>query len=153
MIGLVLVDRTVESRDFIPEQIYISDFGIPYCSRIPIGDKSIDVPGTLPYLAPELRQSGIGSTRETDIWAVGCIGYELCVGKKLAENFQPLEDYMASAKRDTNAIDVLLDTVPGRFNKSVRDVIIACLKINPRQRCQASDLRQYLQGCYQNLGT
>lgn len=153
MISVVLVDRRAELLDFIPEKIFISDFGIPYCSRLSIRERSIDVPGTLPYLAPELRQSGMGSTRETDIWAVGCIGYELCIGRKLAESSQPLEDYMASAKRDANAINVLLNTIPSRFSKPVREVITACLEINPRQRCQASDLRQYLQGCYQNLGT
>ena len=103
LITLVLVNRTTEFH-FVPENIQISDFGIPYCSRIPVGNMSIDVPGTYPYLAPEIRDNGIGSSKESDMWAVGCIGYELCTGKKLAEHGDAFEDYIRDVRRNQDAI-------------------------------------------------
>ena len=107
LITLVLVNRTTEFH-FIPENIHISDFGIPYCCRLPVGNRSVDVPGTFPYLAPEIRESGVGSSKESDMWAVGCIGYELCIGKRLADNNGALEDYIRDARRNPDAIKIIV---------------------------------------------
>lgn len=145
-----MVNRTTEFH-FVPENIHISDFGMPYCSRIPLGNNSIDVPGTYPYLAPEIRMNGTGSTRESDMWAVGCIGYELCLGRRLAENNQALEAYIRDASRDPEAINSLLATIPERFGALVGAVIRECLRWNPYRRCPADALRQFLLTQYEIL--
>jgi serine/threonine protein kinase len=133
----------------VPENVHISDFGIPYCCRIPVGNQSVDVPGTFPYLAPEIRDNGIGSSSESDMWAVGCIGYELCIGKKLADNNEPLEDYIRDVKRNPDAYKALLANIPPRFGQVVHDVIRECLRWDPGRRCSANDVRQHLLRNYQ----
>jgi serine/threonine protein kinase len=148
---LVLVNRTTEFH-FVPENIHISDFGIPYCCRLPVGTQSIDVPGTFPYLAPEIRDNGIGSNLASDMWAVGCIGYELCIGKKLAENNDALEDYIRNVRRNPDAIRILLATIPPRFSGPVHAVIRECLRWDPNKRCGADDVRRFLLEHYQKPG-
>lgn len=144
----VLLDRTAEC-DFIPEKVYISDFGVPFCSRLPIRDRSLDVPGTLPYMAPEILREGWGSGRRADIWAVGCIAYEICLGRKLAETNEALQAYIKTGQGDPSSIDRVLATVPERFGRPVREVIKACLHWDPERRPKADDVRRYLVDEYQ----
>ena len=63
----------------------ITDFGVAYFPSeagglIPDKNERINVTGTPKYLAPELFK-GIGATAKTDIFAAGCVFYEMLVGK------------------------------------------------------------------------
>src|SRR5579859_2813562 len=103
----VMVDRTPEG-DILPENILISDFGITLHSQFPINGVTRSVPGTYSYLAPELLSLGEqGVSASSDIWAVGCIGYELCIGKKLSENRETLDYHVHHGQWSGEYLDAL----------------------------------------------
>ena len=79
-------DRHILHRDLKPENIFISEYG-----TIKIGDLglarelnpreyAVTNCGTLPYMAPELHR-GIPYDEMCDIWALGCILFEMATGK------------------------------------------------------------------------
>ena len=81
----VLINFT-PTNEFTVENVNVSDYGISYISRIAAnnGDVTI-VQGTVPYLAPEIRLlQKTQATTASDIWSVGCIGYEMCIGLRLS---------------------------------------------------------------------
>ena len=86
------------------------------------------------------------------MWAVGCIGYELCLGRKLAENNDALEEYIVAVEGDSKAINTLLASIPQRFGSPVHEIIRECLKWDPRRRCSAEEVRDYLSTIYQRPG-
>jgi serine/threonine protein kinase/Tfp pilus assembly protein PilF len=99
--------------------------------------------GTLPYMAPEQVRAQNADGR-TDIYALGCILYEMATGKR---PFQ--EDVPA---RLTDEILHKAPTPPGRLNPNLppefERVILKCLEKDPENRYQAArevavDLRRY----------
>lgn len=144
----VLIDRTPEGR-FVSQNVYVSDWGLPYCSHFPVKGKPADVPGTYAYIAPEIFRDGeTAITTKSDMWAVGCIGYELCIGQKLADNRQDLQNYVEHGESSPVHLDHLMVNIPRRFNNNVHEIIRACLYWDPQQRCSAVNLRNHIQ----NLG-
>jgi serine/threonine protein kinase len=144
LIYIVLVNRTTESN-FTHQGIHISDFGVPFCSSFPVNKVSKEVPGTYRYLAPEVRLNGETSiTTMSDIWAVGCIGYELCLGKKLANHGELLENHINRGNINRGTLDSLISSIPERFGEHVRTIIQECLRWIPQERCPARDLRDYV---------
>src|SRR5436190_1082545 len=89
--------------------------------RLPNNTGGINiVPGCFQYLAPEFRHFQIvDPTTMSDMWAVGCIGYEMCLGLALtpeAEWFQEIEDHIVGKPLN-------LWRVPKRFSQHVHFVI------------------------------
>jgi serine/threonine protein kinase len=142
--SLVLVDRNPDGR-FEANGIHLSDFGIPYCHRLPIDGQPMDVPGTAAYLAPEVLRYGESKiTTSSDIWAVGCIGYELCLGLRLAGNRPLLKKHINNGQGNPKTMEALIASIPQRFGDKVRKTIRACLEWEPTQRCPANELRDFL---------
>ena len=110
-----------------------------------------EVPGTYRYIAPEVRLNGETSiTKMSDIWAVGCIGYELCLGKKLADNGELLEEHINKGDINRGTLDTLIANIPERFGENVRTIIRECLQWTPQRRCPADLLRDHLVYVSQN---
>jgi serine/threonine protein kinase len=140
----VLIDRTPDGR-FLSEHIYVSDWGLPVCSHFPVRGRAADVSGTYLYLAPEVYKNGEEAiTTRSDMWAVGCIGYELCVGQKLATNSQHLENYRESGDSSPVLLNHLMNNVPTRFSSDINRIIRTCLSWDPQQRCSAVNVRDYI---------
>lgn len=78
----------VAYRDLKPENLLIDikgyckviDFGFAKKIPGPKGDLSYTICGTPEYLAPEILNSK-GHDKAVDIWALGCLVYELLVGR------------------------------------------------------------------------
>lgn len=103
------------------------------------------MPGTYRYLAPEVRSNGEASiTTMSDVWAVGCIGYEICLGKKLVDNGELLDNYILKGDNDPGTLDKLISSIPERFGEDVRTIIRECLRWTPQRRCPANLLRDHL---------
>jgi serine/threonine protein kinase len=51
--------------------------------------------GTIPYLPPEFLEDS-QYNYYTDIWALGCIIYELCTGQKAFNNIKAIQDFTLS---------------------------------------------------------
>jgi serine/threonine protein kinase len=139
----VLMNLTPEN-DIDPKQMHITDFGIAYTTQLAnnTGGFTI-VRGCLEYLAPELRDlTTIESTKMSDMWAVGVIGYEICVGRELnvdSEHFQEIKKRLGGQPLD-------LHRIPRRFSPTVHQIIRTCMAMDPTQRFTASDLRNFIRG-------
>jgi hypothetical protein len=123
-------------RDLKPSNVIVThddlvkivDFGIAK-RRTDAGNDIItgrrEVLGTAPYLSPEQVEHGIADER-SDVWGLGCVLYELCVG---APPF-------GRAGNAATAAAILRDEpdLPASLPPAVRAVITACLRKSPFAR-------------------
>ena len=108
-------------------------------SRVDIEGQSVLIPGTLSYLSPERRFRNQAPSLQADMWALGCIGYEICIGQQLSvgNNRQPIDYYMIGGVLSLTQVDQ-------RYHPHVRFIIEQCLQIDPSARCTASQLRDHI---------
>jgi len=74
---------------------------------------------------------------KVDIWALGCVMYELCTGKRAFEN--DFAVYM-SAQNPCLYLAVYMDRVDENTNAEVQFIIQQMLESNPTNRPTADDL-------------
>ena len=87
------------------------------------------IPGTLPYVAPELFKEGADKlSTASDIWAIGCIGYELFTGTRLFESEASVENFVRNSFVDPQHLAALQ-----AFPK-ILEVLHNCLQPDPRRR-------------------
>lgn len=88
--------------------------------------------GTPYYMSPEICASE-RYTLHSDIWALGCIMYELCTTRvpfNAATHIQLIQK-INSGK---------IDPIPAQYSQELNEVIRTCLKVNPHQRPDTSVL-------------
>src|SRR5437016_3900964 len=76
----------------------ISDFGLTSEGSTTAASTTVDCSGTPGYRAPELVVDGKEEkefTNRVDIWALGCILYELAIGKKAFKDDFELVGYQS----------------------------------------------------------
>ncbi|ODQ51603.1 kinase-like protein, partial [Saitoella complicata NRRL Y-17804] len=148
--------KTILHRDLKPENIFLST---PTSSSTPVaslgsaaiaptpklGDfglsKSLDdahalartYVGTPYYMSPELINSQPYSAK-SDIWALGCVLYEICALKPPfnGKNHRELGIAIESGRFD-------VDSLSG-YGTAITEVIAACLQLNPLARPTTQDL-------------
>jgi eukaryotic-like serine/threonine-protein kinase len=84
--------------------------------------------GTAAYMSPE-QAKGRTVDRRTDVWAYGCVLYEMLTGRQ-AFSGNDVADVLAAVLRtepDWNAL-------PADLNEGVREVLQGCFKKNPQER-------------------
>jgi Tol biopolymer transport system component len=84
--------------------------------------------GTAGYMSPE-QARGKRVDKRTDIWAFGCVLYELLTGKQLFQG-ETVSDTLAAVLRAEPEWSLLPEETPA----SVRRLLRRCLQKNPRQR-------------------
>ena len=100
--------------------------------------------GSAAYMSPE-QARGRAVDRRADIWAFGCVLFEMLTGKRAFEADDVSLTLARVLERDVDLI-ALPATVPPR----VRQVIGVCLRKDPRQRLQAmGDVRLALEGVFE----
>jgi serine/threonine protein kinase len=134
----VLVQHAVD-LEFDPAKMQITDFGIWFVGQIVDSSGTIYyVPGCLEYQAPEIRTfENLQPTPESDMWAVGAIGYELALGQEMdstTSTFTPIENYIQGQTLD-------LTQIPDRFSPYVHQIIRDCLNKETSMRLTADGLR------------
>lgn len=87
--------------------------------------------GTAAYMAPE-QARGKPADRRADIWAFGCVLYEMLSGQKAFEG-ETVSDVLASVIRSEPDWSAL----PANLPPSMRRLVRRCLTKDPRQRLQA----------------
>ncbi len=84
--------------------------------------------GTAAYMSPE-QARGKPVDRRADIWAFGCVLYEMLTGRRLFEG-ETVSDVLAAVLRTEPDWNLLPPTLP----PSVRRLLGRCLERDPRQR-------------------
>lgn len=84
--------------------------------------------GTAAYMSPE-QARGKAVDRRTDIWAYGCVLYELLTGYRPFDGESPT-DVLAAILKEEPALDRLPPDVP----REVRTLIGRCLRKDPAER-------------------
>ena len=87
--------------------------------------------GTAAYMSPE-QARGRPADRRADIWAFGCLLYEMLTAKR-AFGGENVSETLAAIMRDEPEWRALPQTVPPR----IRDLLRRCLSKDPKQRLQA----------------
>jgi len=87
--------------------------------------------GTAAYMAPE-QARGKAVDRRADIWAFGCVLYEMLTGRRTFEG-EEVTDTLAGILRGEPSWDALPPTTP----RSIRRLVQRCLQKDPRERLQA----------------
>jgi serine/threonine protein kinase len=143
--GLVMVERGADCQ-FSEDGVNISDYGMVYFYAVELSNgQRADIIGTHNYVAPEVREFNWPHTTQSDIWSVGCIGYELCLGQKLSlENRGLLKAHRTDGGRNPGTLAALLADVHPRFGEPVRRILSLCLNWDPSQRCTALQLRDFI---------
>ncbi|MBX3404905.1 MAG: serine/threonine-protein kinase [Phycisphaeraceae bacterium] len=147
-------DRAVVHRDLKPDNVKVTpeglakilDFGLATTS-IPEDDalsrtrpagltQQGMVIGTPGYMSPE-QARGLPTDKRTDIWAFGCVLFELITGHKAFHGETPTDSLAAVLDREPDWT-VLPPVTPQR----VRELLRKCLTKEPRRRCRdAGDAR------------
>jgi eukaryotic-like serine/threonine-protein kinase len=101
--------------------------------------------GTAAYMSPE-QARGKTVDRRTDIWAFGCVLYEMLTGKRAFEAEDVSLTLAEVMKSEPNW--TLLPALPPLQSAFLRQ----CLKKDPRQRTQAiGDVRLALEGVFETV--
>jgi len=84
--------------------------------------------GTAAYMSPE-QARGKEVDKRTDIWAFGCVLYELFTGKQ-AFTGEDITEILAAVVMKEPAFDAL----PAKISPAIRTLLIRCLRKDRRQR-------------------
>lgn len=142
--GLGVVHRDIKPGNLFlcdTGQVKVTDFGIAKAVSGTSLTATGTLVGTLPYMAPE-QWLGETAAFSNDIWAIGCVLYELLSGR-LPRTYASATDYMAAAAR-REAVPPLQPN--GGMPAWLADAIMAMLEPDPRHRPSAAQCVQLLSG-------
>merc|ERR1719162_2568021 len=134
-------DRHILHRDLKPGNFFLSkngdmkmgDFGIAKVLDCTLAVVRTQI-GTPYYLSPELCQEKPYTT-PSDIWAMGCILYEMCALKT------PFEG-SSIAKLVDNIVRGKVPTVPAHYSSDVRHLVSDMLNRDPKKRPGCDEILQ-----------
>jgi serine/threonine-protein kinase len=99
--------------------------------------------GTAAYMSPE-QARGTPADKRADIWAFGCVLYEMLTGQRAFDGQSVTETLARVIEREPD-----LTKLPAMLSPALRTYIRRCLHKDPRQRVQAiGDVRLALEGAF-----
>jgi serine/threonine protein kinase len=140
--GLGVVHRDIKPGNvFLCDtgQVKVTDFGIAKAVSGTSLTATGTLVGTLPYMAPE-QWLGEPAAFSNDIWAVGCVLYELLSGRP-PRTYASATDYVAAAAR-REAVPLLRPNA--RTPAWLTDAVMAMLEPDPHRRPSAAQCVQLL---------
>jgi serine/threonine protein kinase len=138
----------VVHRDIKPGNLFLCDSGLVKVTDFGIAKAASGtrltatgtLVGTVPYMAPE-QWLGEPVSSANDVWAVGCVLYELLSGS-LPRSYPTPSDYMAAAARGQRVAPLPVTGVPAWLSATVMEM----LRPDPRDRPAAADCAALLVG-------
>src|SRR5262249_39042931 len=124
-------DRTIKIVDFGLAKLL--DYSIRGEEGASDGSMRSAVVGTLAFMSPE-QARGKSVDARTDIWAFGCVLYEMLVGKPAFHGDTPTDTIVKIATEDPDWS--LLPTLPPAI-AGVEPIIRRCIQKNPDSRYQS----------------
>ncbi len=104
------------------------------------GTLSAHIVGTPGYMSPE-QTLGRSVDERTDIWAFGCVLYELLTGKRAFRGESALEAAIAVLEREAD-----WQALPSKIPARIRDLLRSCLQRDPRRRlAHIADARRVIE--------
>ena len=108
------------------------------------------------YLAPELVREGRNThTNKIDVWAMGCILYELAFGRKAFSNDTDVLSYLQSEERPEIPFDLSSATpilpIDSPFRGVLANIIETMLEIEPSHRPPARSLTETFTALYRYM--
>lgn len=130
------------------DKIFISSVGVRHWfgQYDRESQQTIKIPGTRPYVAPEVIQKGNEAlSTASDIWALGCIGAELVTNRRLFDSPQALAAFIERNYVDAEQNELL------QKESEVTYILGGCMKVNPDDRVSIFMLRAELEKLRQQL--
>ena len=84
--------------------------------------------GTAPYMSPE-QARGKTVDKRTDIWAFGCVLYEMLTGRATFAGDTVADTLAAIVERDP-----VWTALPATIPSSIRQLLVRCVEKNPNRR-------------------
>src|SRR5262249_29331540 len=129
----VRADGTVKVLDFGLAKALANDASAPEAARLPtITSPALTrlgvILGTAAYMSPEQARGKEGYKR-SDIWAFGCVLYEMLSGKRPFEGSEVTDTLAGVLKSDPD-----WSALPGQTPHGIRRVLPRCLEKDPQRR-------------------
>ena len=133
-------EKGIVHRDLKPANVALThegdakilDFGLAKpLEKTPGGSQATAagmVLGTPAYMSPE-QARGLSVDKRADVWAFGCLVYELLTGRLAFGGITPSDSLAAVLERDPDLAMLPAETPPG-----VRSLLRHCLEKDPRRR-------------------
>src|SRR5277367_6229137 len=143
---IVLIDPT-KKKTIRPDSIHIADYGLIFYSEGKSSKPDQPFVGSFPYVSPEVLLNGESSLSHfSDIWAAGCIGYELCTGKQLPHVYGGQGNELENLEKFGKDLDV--SSLISGYGGYVTYAIKRCLTWDAARRPTAAqmieNLRRYV---------
>src|SRR5688500_1828401 len=128
------------------DRVKVLDFGLAKATDVaaapgasdPVGSPTVTSPamltgigvilGTAAYMSPE-QAKGRAADKRSDVWAFGCVLYEMLTGKRAFKG-EDVRDTLAAVLRGEPAWEAL----PASLPPSIRSLLEGCLEKNHRER-------------------
>ncbi|KUJ22279.1 kinase-like protein [Mollisia scopiformis] len=111
--------------------VQLCDFGVAGIVESKM-DKRSTIIGTPHWMAPELFNAKTTSYgKEVDIWAFGCMVFELATGSPPFAHQYSVELLGAALQQQTPRLE---DTKDSRFSKGLKDLVAFCIQEDPKAR-------------------
>ena len=101
--------------------------------------------GTAAYMSPE-QARGKAVDHRADIWAFGCVLYEMLTGKQAFQGTDVTEILAAIVKTEPN-----FDALPAETPQAIRNLLCRCLEKEPRGRLLRITLQRRVPNDYDHL--
>jgi hypothetical protein len=145
--------RGIAHRDIKPDNLFVTDdgrvkildFGLAQTGSVaaegahtialtqaPITDAGT-VLGTVGYMAPE-QVRGLGVDHRADLFALGCVLYEMCTGQRAFKGATPADTMTAVLSNDPPELSLSGQPTPPALDRIVR----RCLEKQPTERFQSA---------------